>query len=239
MSENKTSIHPLVATAAGAVILASLVGVASMTGLLPKSDEKVSEAIVEASSPNSANVVESASAMLAASVEAAPVAAIAEPAPVAVASPVPTPVPVKPKPVVASKPKPVVQVAQNEVTPEPKPLPIEKPICLACGTVESVTSREEKAEKGSGVGAVAGALLGGVIGNQVGGGNGKKLATVAGAIGGGLAGNEIEKRKNSQMVYEVKVVMENGEVRIFKPKNAPDWRSGDKVKVVDGQLTFQ
>ena len=73
----------------------------------------------------------------------------------------------------------------------------------------------------------------------MGGGNGKKLATVAGAIGGGLAGNEIEKRKNSQMVYEVKVVMENGEVRIFKPKIAPDWRSGDKVKVVDGQLTFQ
>lgn len=230
MSENKTSIHPLVATAAGAVILASLVGVAAMTGLLPKSDEKVPETIVEASSPNSANVVESASAMLAASVEAAPVA---------VATPVPTPVPMKPKPVVVSKPKPVVQVAQKEVTPEPKPLPIEKPICLACGTVESVTSREEKAEKGSGVGAVAGALLGGVIGNQVGGGNGKKLATVAGAIGGGLAGNEIEKRKNSQMVYEVKVVMENGEVRIFKPKNVPDWRSGDKVKVVDGQLTFQ
>jgi uncharacterized protein YcfJ len=37
-------------------------------------------------------------------------------------------------------------------------------------------------------------VLGGLIGNQIGGGNGRALATVAGAVGGGYAGNEVEKR---------------------------------------------
>jgi uncharacterized protein YcfJ len=36
--------------------------------------------------------------------------------------------------------------------------------------------------------------VGGLIGNQVGSGNGRKLATIAGAIGGAYAGNEIAKR---------------------------------------------
>ena len=235
MSENKNSIHPLVATAAGAVILASLVGVASMTGMLPSKNQAATE--VAASAP-------SAIAEVPAQDIAAPVAAVAPVEPVAEVVPTPavaaTPAVVKPKPVVQAKPKPVIKEVDKVVTQhEEKPMPVEKAICLACGTVESVTSREEKAEKGSGVGAVAGALLGGVIGNQVGGGNGKKLATVAGAIGGGMAGNEIEKRKNSTMVYEVKVRMDNGEMRTFKPTNAPEWRTGDKVKVVEGQLTFQ
>jgi uncharacterized protein YcfJ len=44
------------------------------------------------------------------------------------------------------------------------------------------------------LGIGAGAVIGGLIGNQVGGGNGKKLATVAGAIGGGMLGNEIANR---------------------------------------------
>lgn len=43
-------------------------------------------------------------------------------------------------------------------------------------------------------GAVIGAVVGGLLGNQVGGGDGKKLATVAGAVGGGFAGREIDRR---------------------------------------------
>ena len=41
------------------------------------------------------------------------------------------------------------------------------------------------------VGIGVGAVVGGLLGNQVGGGNGKKLATVAGVIGGGMLGNQI------------------------------------------------
>ena len=44
------------------------------------------------------------------------------------------------------------------------------------------------------LGIGAGALIGGLVGNQIGGGNGKKLATVAGVIGGGMLGNEIANR---------------------------------------------
>ena len=39
-----------------------------------------------------------------------------------------------------------------------------------------------------------GAVVGGLLGNQVGGGNGKTLATIAGAVGGGYLGNEIAKK---------------------------------------------
>ena len=44
------------------------------------------------------------------------------------------------------------------------------------------------------LGIGTGAVIGGLIGNQIGGGNGKKLATVAGIIGGGMIGNEIANR---------------------------------------------
>jgi uncharacterized protein YcfJ len=37
-------------------------------------------------------------------------------------------------------------------------------------------------------------VVGGLLGNQVGGGNGKTLATIAGAVGGGYLDNEIAKR---------------------------------------------
>ena len=44
------------------------------------------------------------------------------------------------------------------------------------------------------IGIGVGAVVGGLLGNQVGGGNGKTLATIAGAVGGGYLGNEIAKR---------------------------------------------
>lgn len=43
-------------------------------------------------------------------------------------------------------------------------------------------------------GMVAGALIGGLLGNQVGGGDGRKVATVAGLVGGGYAGRQIDRR---------------------------------------------
>lgn len=46
------------------------------------------------------------------------------------------------------------------------------------------------------VGTGVGAVVGGVLGNQIGGGNGKKLATVAGVLLGGYAGNEVAHDRN-------------------------------------------
>ncbi len=54
-------------------------------------------------------------------------------------------------------------------------------------------------------GTATGAVVGGLLGNQVGGGNGKKLATVAGAVAGGAAGRNIQGRqqeKNGDRVVE-------------------------------------
>lgn len=47
-----------------------------------------------------------------------------------------------------------------------------------------------KCDDGNVVGYGLGALAGGLIGNQVGDGDGKKVATVAGAAGGALAGGQ-------------------------------------------------
>lgn len=50
-------------------------------------------------------------------------------------------------------------------------------------------------------GTVLGAVAGGLLGNQVGGGNGKKLATVAGAVGGGYAGNKVQENMQAGSTY--------------------------------------
>jgi uncharacterized protein YcfJ len=51
------------------------------------------------------------------------------------------------------------------------------------------------------MGSVLGAVAGGLLGNQVGAGNGKKLATVAGAVGGGYAGNRVQNHMQNSDTY--------------------------------------
>ncbi|KPY37657.1 Uncharacterized protein ALO52_04837 [Pseudomonas syringae pv. primulae] len=51
------------------------------------------------------------------------------------------------------------------------------------------------------VGSVIGAVAGGLLGNQIGGGNGKKIATVAGAVGGGYAGNKVQEGMQERDTY--------------------------------------
>lgn len=107
--------------------------------------------------------------------------------------------------------------------------------CGNCGNVESVREIKTRAE-GSGVGAVGGAVLGGLLGNQVGGGNGKKLATVAGAVGGAVVGNQVEGRMKATTSYEVKVRLDDGAHRTFHLENLNGFSTGDRIKVVDGSL---
>lgn len=107
--------------------------------------------------------------------------------------------------------------------------------CASCGVVESVREVEAKGE-GSGLGAVGGAVVGGLLGNQIGSGRGRSLATVAGAVGGVVAGNEIEKRVKSSKHYEVAVRLDDGTRRVVSEANAPAWRQGDHVRIVDGVI---
>jgi outer membrane lipoprotein SlyB len=213
--ENNTSkrIHPLVAGAAIAVMLVSLTGVAAITGLIPDSHSN--------GTPSGSN------AAVAAAEPKAEIAALAPNGKSAPADDQNT----APRTAQApqSQPRASHSASQAKVAQAPA-------VCHSCGRVESVQAVQQAAPA-SGVGMVAGAVLGGVLGNQVGGGNGRKIATVAGAVGGGYAGNEIEKHTRGTTTYHVKVRMEDGEVRSFPYEQQPGWNAGDRVRVVDGQLT--
>jgi outer membrane lipoprotein SlyB len=220
-----TRIHPLVAGAAISVMLVSLTGVAAITGLIPNSHSTASPvtatvgAAAAATSP--AALVDSKAETKAETKTA--VKEEEEPAPA--------------KRTATTRTAQAEQPRPRRTYSEPAPKVAQAPAaCHSCGRVESVQAVEQAAQP-SGIGMVAGAVLGGVLGNQVGGGNGRKIATVAGAVGGGYAGNEVEKRTRSTTTYQVRVRMEGGEVRTFPFAQQPGWSVGDRVRVVDGQLT--
>jgi outer membrane lipoprotein SlyB len=113
--------------------------------------------------------------------------------------------------------------------------PIIKATCAECGVIESVRAVDKKGE-GSGIGAVGGAVVGAVAGSQIGSGRGNTVATVAGTVGGAVAGHQIEKYVKSSKSYEIVVRLENGSSQTFHQEAAPTWRTGDRVKVVNGAL---
>jgi outer membrane lipoprotein SlyB len=107
--------------------------------------------------------------------------------------------------------------------------------CSNCGNVESVRTITTRAQ-GSGVGAAGGAILGGLLGNQIGSGHGRQLATVAGAVGGAVMGNQVEGNMKASHSYEIRVRLDDGTLRTFHQRSAPQWRTGDRVRVVKGSL---
>lgn len=235
------SIHPLMATAAVAVTLVSLVGVAAITGVIPNSH---STAVPASPTYTQAPLVSSVNGDNRAVPDTANVVT-RSPNYVAVPDPVETRAPTHAKaPAHVIKHAAPHRVASNhnstnysqQSAQETYQVAQAPAVCRDCGRVESVVALNEPA-KPSGLGIAAGAVLGGILGNQVGGGNGKTLATVAGAVAGGYGGNEVEKRTRSSTTYQVRVKMDDGEVRTF-PQTGPDgWHTGDRVRVVNGVLT--
>jgi outer membrane lipoprotein SlyB len=110
---------------------------------------------------------------------------------------------------------------------------VAKPVCVSCGTVESVSTVQREA-KPSGVGVVAGGVLGAIVGNQIGKGSGRAVATVAGAVGGGWAGNAIEKNMKKTTVYQVHVRMEDGSMKTIEQSSPA--AVGARVTVEGGTL---
>jgi outer membrane lipoprotein SlyB len=111
-----------------------------------------------------------------------------------------------------------------------------RPFCRNCGVIESVREVEKK-NAGVGSGTVIGGIAGGVLGNQIGRGNGRSAMTVLGAIGGAVAGHEIEKNTNKPKSYEIVVRFEDGSTQLITQDAPPPWRSGDRVRVVDGIIS--
>jgi outer membrane lipoprotein SlyB len=225
MEENKSStrIHPLTAGAAISVMLVSLTGVAAITGLIPSSHST--------SAPTSTITASNASAV--ATAATSPAALVEEQEEAEPAAKTPSSRNTQQR---NETPRVAEKSQSRPAYKNSTPVAQAPSICVSCGRVESVQAVQQQGQA-SGVGVVAGAVVGGLLGNQVGGGNGRKLATVAGAVGGGYAGNEIEKRSRSTTSYQVRVRMEDGSVRTFPYAQQPSWGVGDRVKVVDGKLT--
>lgn len=199
-------LHPLVVTAAVSVTLVSLVGAAAILGVFPSSNGSALPAAPVQQPAAFVPAVAPAPAQLAASmpVLAAPtrfqtadgrvfeeVGAVTARPEAADAEPVAAPVVRKPVKAVQHKvvhhTAPTTLPAPREVL-EPRATP--EPTYAQQHPVRSYVS--DMSPVGTGLGAV----VGGVLGHQVGGGNGKKLATVAGALIGGYAGNEVAHDRN-------------------------------------------
>ncbi|MFM0391278.1 glycine zipper 2TM domain-containing protein [Paraburkholderia phytofirmans] len=226
-------IHPLIATAAGAVIIASLAATAAVTGLFTKASSngvqndqtQAAQVSTQATSPG---VVDSAApanltAQQAAQQQAAQQQAAQQPQP----APAPAPVPTQQQYAQQQQAQPAPNYAQQ---PPPQPA-----YCTSCGTVEAISAVRQEGH-GTGIGAVGGAVAGGVVGNQFGSGGGRTAMTVLGALGGGLAGNSVEKHIRSTTSYSVRVRMENGKTRYFTYHEAPPFQQGQRVRVQNGTL---
>lgn len=129
----------------------------------------------------------------------------------------------------AAQPAALSQPAQATVTPQPAPAP-----CSSCGNIESIR-RVSVGKEASGAGAVIGGVAGGLLGNQIGSGSGRTVATIAGVAGGAYAGHQVEKSQRTQ-AYEISVRMDDGSLRKITQSQAPEWQTGDRVRVVKGVL---
>lgn len=118
----------------------------------------------------------------------------------------------------------------------------------------AVTHRAAVKDENRITGTVIGGVLGGVLGHQVGGGNGKKLATVAGVAGGAYAGNRLQKNMQDKDVtttteercktvtnsqeklvgYDVHYRLD-GKDKIVRMEQPP---TADRIPVEDGKLVL-
>jgi outer membrane lipoprotein SlyB len=231
-------LHPLVATAAGAVIVASLVATAAVTGLFPKAGSSSSQTgqtqaamvgqqpVVDSAAPSGAQqaAAQQAAQQQAAQQQAAQQAQEQQAAQQAAAQQA------------AQQQAARQQAAAQQPVREPSyAQQHQSAYCSSCGTVEAISAVRHEGQ-GTGIGAVGGALAGGVVGNQFGRGGGRTAMTLLGALGGGLAGNSVEKHVRSETDYSVQVRMEDGKTRYFTYREAPPFQQGERVHVRNGVL---
>jgi hypothetical protein len=192
-------IHPLMAAAAASVIIVSLAGTAAITGVLPSSNSapQAQPAATMSSQYGAGPAYPGAAAPLAVAA-AQPVqgaylqpgvqpvqGAYAQPVSAMYAQPVAAAVQPAPAPVV------IKETIIREVPAKPAPRPRVVHTNYARHDAPAYYApAPRQAPQPNYVAIGTGAVVGGLLGNQVGGGNGKKLATVAGIIGGGFLGNQ-------------------------------------------------
>jgi outer membrane lipoprotein SlyB len=220
-------MHPLVAAAAGSIVVVSLLGVAAITGVLPvaKSTDGPTPIVDHSQYALTSTPQPSSSAMRSpqtSEAQQAPQQAQYTPQQAQYASQ---------RAPAQRAPAPQPSYAQSSAAPAQR----QAATCSTCGTVQSVEPISTQGQA-SGLGAVGGAVAGGLLGNQFGAGNGRTAMTVVGALGGGLAGNEVEKRVRAETVYRVYVRMDTGKTRYWTYQSAPGVQPGDRVRLENNGL---
>jgi outer membrane lipoprotein SlyB len=251
-------LHPVLWIAATALTVFSVVGIASLTGLLPRANGGMAPAASAPAAPAQLNA-----APVAADETAQPQAASAKAQPEAPAKgqpeaparhprkPVERAQPAAPKPIKVAYDEPPAPQRRAAYDDPPAPVlerapgadrapprgdePPARRSCRDCGVIESVRELRAPGE-GTGLGAVSGGVLGGVLGHQVGGGRGRDVATVVGAVGGAIAGHQVEKNVRTGSKYEIAVRYDHGGSQVFEQAGTPAWRAGDRVRVVSGVI---
>ncbi len=244
-------LHPLVATAAGAVIIASLAATAAVTGLFPKASSSdaqngQTQAALIASQPAIDTAAPASAALAAQAQQQAAQQGVQQPAAeqaqMQAQTQVQAPAQAHPQPA----PRPAATHRRHPASTVPQPPEYaqqqsgggysqQPSYCQSCGTVVAITSVRTPGQS-TGIGAVGGAAAGGLVGNQFGHGNGRTAMTLLGALGGGLAGNQVEKQVRSDTEYQVQVQMENGATRTFTYHNPPPFGQGQRVRIENGTL---
>jgi uncharacterized protein YcfJ len=214
-SSAQTRIHPLMAGAAASVILVSLLGIAALAGLMPAahSFNAPNGAVAAETLPVTAKIVSPVPlALVAPARYVTPDGQVLEAVPnTQMLSSVGTGAALPAQHLYQATPAAYRQAGKSPDSYARAPLVHHNPVQHYA---QNTYSRRDRSYQRSyysqqtqhpvrsyvsdmhPIGTGVGAVVGGLLGNQVGGGNGKKLATVAGVLLGGYAGNEVAHNRS-------------------------------------------
>ena len=101
--------------------------------------------------------------------------------------------------------------------------------------IESLQSQQQN--QTSGAGAVIGAVVGGVLGSQVGKGGGRVAATALGAVVGNMVEGSNQSGQQYQQGYRITIQLDQGGRRAYDVSAYGDVRVGDRVRLLNGQIS--
>jgi len=234
------SMHPLTAIAAVSVTLFSLVGIGAITGLIPTSHSQSVQLQQTKAMEDPAKLVAPAQPVATTTVTTTTVS-VPKPAQKLAArraKPVEQTARSTEEPVRTARDEAPVRIAQNDPATRYEPAPRAEPAraaCYDCGVIQSVREIEKKGE-GSG-------LAQSQVESPAACSAARPAAAAPGrhdrarAIGGAVAGHAVEKNVKKVKSYEIDIRFDDGTSQLITQDNPPAWRSGDKVRLVNGVIS--
>jgi outer membrane lipoprotein SlyB len=110
------------------------------------------------------------------------------------------------------------------------------PAINGTGVVSSIGETTETSAGKSAMTSVLGSLVGGALGSTIGGGTGQVIAPSGGATAGAVAGSSVAQR-SAATVWDVSIRFDDGINRVVRVREMPNYRPGDKVRVVNGAVS--